>query len=1282
MIENIYRIADKYENVFVCTTCRTSDSSAFIKMDTRYGIVAYEVPEITDKEIDCIAAQYPIIGELKKQEKYRELLQIPFYINLIVSGEFSEKGIDNENSFRYLIWEKVICLKGKAVQYGVTQSKIKDVIENIVFTRAEKFVVGIDRESIDNDALNALVSEGIVVCTDGKVRLRYDIFEDICFEIRFDKEFDECRGDYKRFFECIKNSGRCVYRRYQIWISNKLFVKNSRQKFVYELLVNREIDEKWKKQTEIGIVKSKYSGLFFDEFQNLLDEDVIYDLVCITNLYAFEARLSHTPALSLELYPIGTARENLLLSISQDMYSNEEYKLSLIKLCDDYSRYEDKKVDVERKACEILICYINEFIEKDTTKELWMYTKEIVNLFLIISRMAKVSKDWLTNFVSLRIEEFTKEYHGIRSLAEAVLEAILSNQDSTFVEELPVLACKVADAFWLKQESNDNSIYFVSDLYMEDDFGLSRNANHLSNASQGVYSNPFIWHIMHYDFIYGLNWAISFVNSSISYYVERNSEGIESINIFFPDTGTIKTYYGNGSMWIADSAEHNIPIILTDIIYAIKRTIINTIRNSDDKEYNKKLAEYVRQTLYDRANNVVLLSIIEAIGMNFRNELPGYALELASSVELIYYDAYRYRNYVSNPTAEIIKKQMLLAVGIPELPDRYIKDDACVELLSIYFSKAIYGGSQSVKEKCSSILEYLYSKYDEKNYPNENLQIQKMDFRNLKTTELESGLVLIEPELSGSAKEIVENYEKSQEPVNSLNAEISNTIKLIIEKNATEQQIVESIKLLEAEMEKDHLMDMHYEESLVILIMAALMMPNLKLSHRNHIVDIWINRAYKIVENDSYVAGIDTLRVLWKQLETDIDTRLKEKILKMMLQSILNDGHNGVVNKASLTVEEFLKIQPEYAERFFNTILKLAEDEMNHQKYNAEYANLNCVDEEFSFAPNRVPSLKGIDYQIKEKKDSGYVDHEEQILEKYLFNKSDDAFTTYCFDNCDVRILCYLVKCGICISDTRMSTIMKDILNCFIDVLNDSDVSFHIHEIIGIHSEYMISRFLRAAIIEDDKHELVYSLLFNGVEFSHFKRETVDFYREVLDFLCAYVDGHLVNGRRSNIENKIICLEKCVSAIEVEWVKNELKKSLFLCPAKYDYWDINKVNTKYDYWEKQFINKQIKTYGTHDLNSVICTVYLMKIEELLPEVLLSISICFSQAMEDSVDVFTRCVAERQAIIEQIILESFVYNSEKIKNDTELIEAYENILQCLVKIRNEKAAVLLDEFRVH
>ena len=46
------------------------------------------------------------------------------------------------------------------------------------------------------------------------------------------------------------------------------------------------------------------------------------------------------------------------------------------------------------------------------------------------------------------------------------------------------------------------------------------------------------------------------------------------------------------------------------------------------------------------------------------------------------------------------------------------------------------------------------------------------------------------------------------------------------------------------------------------------------------------------------------------------------------------------------------------------------------------------------------------------------------------------------------------------------------------------------------------------------------------------------------------------------------------------------------------------------------------------------------------------------------------------------MKAYVLFSNKIKQDKELIDAYENILQILIENNYELAAILLDEFRIH
>lgn len=756
LLQEIYRLADKYNNVYVITSCRTTDGSAFMKINTKYRIKTYEIQNLTKEEIDKVAQKYPIILSLNQNKTYSDLLCVPFYLNLIISGGFVEENINDENNFRNLIWDRIVCLKDKCRKYGVSQSDIRETVERIVFERASSFVVGVDRDIVDSNILEALKSEGIIVESKNKIRLKYDIFEDICFERYIDKAFDVCRGLYNNFFAKIEKIGRCIYRRYQIWISNKLFVQEAREKFVYTLLTDNSIEANWKKQTEIGIVKSKYCGLFFEEFRELLDVKVIADLIDITNLYAFEAKINQSPALIMNVTPIGAAREYLIGIVFEERTSLEDNKSSIIKLCDDYSNCSYKTTETEEKACKIIIGYIDKLIEKSKEeKSYYQHDEEIVQLFLIVAKMAKASKPWLREFVENMIAEYCSGTSKRDSIAEEILEAVVKKCPISFAMELPELACRTAETLWEQRVSRKHFAYNGYDHNNVREYGLSNNADHFDNNENGVYNNTFFWYVMRCNFIKGLEWAISFVNNAVQTFAENKPDEITNIEIYFPKENKKKIYWGNGWLWMADIMEHNLPVVLTDIIFVIKKTVINTMRNSSDSAYIKGLAEYVKKNIYENANNILLLSIIEAIGMNYQKEMPGYAIELASSMELIYYDIHRSGEFMSNPTKELLEKQIMLSMGVPQITRRYEKDEKCACNLQQYFANSYLYGDDGIKNRCHVILDYLYSIYDEKTHPNENLQIKKMDFRNAAVTKIDGNTIMIEPQIKGEAQKIV-----------------------------------------------------------------------------------------------------------------------------------------------------------------------------------------------------------------------------------------------------------------------------------------------------------------------------------------------------------------------------------------------------------------------------------------------------------------------------------------------------------------------------------------------
>ena len=78
--------------------------------------------------------------------------------------------------------------------------------------------------------------------------------------------------------------------------------------------------------------------------------------------------------------------------------------------------------------------------------------------------------------------------------------------------------------------------------------------------------------------------------------------------------------------------------------------------------------------------------------------------------------------------------------------------------------------------------------------------------------------------------------------------------------------------------------------------------------------------------------------------------------------------------------------------------------------------------------------------------------------------------------------------------------------------------------------------------------------------------------------------------------------------------------------------------------------------------------------EMLPEILLSVEKVFTNSISEDNGMFSNVISEQQWIVD-MILDAFLYNSDEIKEDEELSNAYIHILEIMIELNNEKAAVL-------
>lgn len=653
LLQYLYDMAAEYQNVYIVTSCRTSDKNAFIKLETNFSIKIYEVGDITEDELALLMKQYPIIHKMYKTKLYVDLLKSPFYINLIVSNSMDIDDIGDENSLREYIWKNIICLDEKSRMYGILSNKVIETVEKIVFERARKFMLGIHKDDIDRDIMHALLSEGVIAQQGDYIRLKYDIFEDICFEHYFDKAFDLCKGKYKTFYDEIENLGRCVYRRYQIWISNKMFIQVNRDKFLYSLTFSDEIPQSWKRQTEIGIVKSRFCDNYFEEQgPEILEQGMLFDFVKNINLFAFEGELLHIRQESpqMKLSPIGNGRPCIIrLLKNEEIYKkNIIGRDDIVKLCLDYAKQEDKVAVIASDACAMMEYYVEYSLQESEQENYYKIIDEISSCLEALYRMADNSEEWLKKFFNTLINNYINGNRKSMRKSEDIMEWTLKNAYPALVTRLASELCSIADILWLrgKVDAEEFDFYRADRLSKGFEYGLSEKAEHYNYLYRTVYENAFLWNLFRLNFKVGFHWAIQFINRVILEYATNNPEYVIKIKVKISESNAIKEYWGNGNMWLAGIRDHNVPTLIGDVIFCLKEAIISSLEIcKKDHEFTVAFANYVKETIYSKSNNIVLLTIIESIGMHFENELPGYALDLATSIELVHWDTTRYMLY-------------------------------------------------------------------------------------------------------------------------------------------------------------------------------------------------------------------------------------------------------------------------------------------------------------------------------------------------------------------------------------------------------------------------------------------------------------------------------------------------------------------------------------------------------------------------------------------------------------------------------------------------------------
>ena len=1284
LLQSLYSVVSKFDNAQIITSCRTNDKTAFVKIHSLYAVESILVPELTSAELKKIETTYPIVKKMFNNPAYSLLVRTPFYINIIVSNITDYNSINDESQLRDYIWENVICLKGKLSNCDFSLNDVTETINAIAFQRAKAFSVGVHESQLNSKVVKKLISEGVVTSNNQYIRLKYDIFEDICFEKRLDIMFDECKGVYSDFFMKIEEFGRCAYRRYQIWVANKLLNRTNRDKFLYSIIFSNNTPQKWTEQTEIGIVKSRFCSDFFAEQEtNIVSENMMEEFIDAVNLYAFEPSvLFDNESRYLLTSPIGAGRIELIRLV----FKHEVYKENIIrsdkiqKLCWDYSQSEEFDKETANYSCKIL----EFFLEKQLNTEFLNYSNNDKNYYKSLSAlyiMADFSSEWIKDFWSKLIGYLYNSDENLISIGRDIVDYTLKNTAANLVKFLPIELCNLASEYWTVSTNNDDRAYYDLELSNCSYFGLNKYAENYEHDLNSLYEYHFFSALLRHNFKMGFEWAINFLNNATKTFSENNKESAKTIDLYFADNDNHRKYYGNMVMWLAGTIDHPLPVLMSDIVFILKESIISILKTvNKNRDVLSTIANNIKETIYSKCNNILLFTIIEDIGTIYVEELPGYALELASEIDLINWDIQRYHEQNPNDTLIQLKQEFFRTVGMPNITGRYDTGTKMAMTLQEYVAKSQFINDE-IRDKVYKYLDYLYFKYpDTSDNAKDNLQIQKMDFRKTDIERVDEERVAISPQITGEAQKVVERARESSKSQREIEA-LTNEFCEIYNNDKSNTVAISSIVYRILETSNDLEKYIQFSEIILLMILACFNDENLESKTRSDFCIHWITGIERMMAGESFIFKRETLSVLFKQIYSNIYLETKNRIKQVLLSLCLYHDQDGRISNLKPIAIQYLQTDAKTAQAIFNTIVMLAKDEMEHQKFNYSYLVKTGRGDEVEFKPNITNKLSGVDYYLQQDGKPLYHSLKEQIITEYLYNNKIVDYSCFNMQDYDIHTIYNVCNCGLNFNDNNYYIVIDSVINCLFNMWQTSVKRNYREYNIKAYELHNLSRSLYNELFNDK--DKVFNVLFNNREFLCYSGDIIDFNHDIFsDLLATYYDAYSDKPKRKECEQIIKKLESEIKdCVTIDTMQRELFKLLIFSLKGYE-GDWSSCKTCYSFSDKQFLNEMFSKYGKYHFRGFIETIMQMNIKELLPEVIISINASFEGAMNINKINFEDDVKRLMNTLEFIVVKAFVDNNDAIKMDIELTNAFEGILKKLINYNSEQAAIILDEFRIH
>ena len=765
--------------------------------DLKYQLIEFyklkfqplNINNLTEDELIKLSKKYKF--NLPNNERLRELLLKPFYLNEYLQYYNDLDSTISFTDFKNALWEKQI--NKSSYRNNNTHIKREDCFLKIAQKRANtgNFFVKVD--DCDDGILNRLISDEIIEYDKnaGGYFISQDIYEEWAFDKIIERGFRNSEN-HRNFYQNI-GSSLPIRRAFRNWLSEKLFFKKEEIKSLIEATINDEkIESYWKDEILVSVMLSDYSENFIQLFKNKLLENNQEFLIKIIFLLRIACKeidedflnllgISKTKGIALKTLftrPKGSGWICVINFINKHKEALGENHINIILplLYDWNNKY--KQGETTKNASQIAL-FLYDKITKDGGFSYRTHSETKEQLIKTILNGSFEIKEELTNIFNQVIEKKEIDH---RSKYNALIHTVLSSLTDSceIVKYLPEQVLNLADLFWYKIPDETDYLY-GSSIGVEENFCLA-DENHHDYYPSSALQTP-ILQLLWVSNKQTLDFILSFTNKTVECYSKsRLKYEIEEIEIFIDENESI-TQYINNRLWNMYRGTQVSTCLLESIHMALEKWMLEYAKIASEQDLEKWCLYLIKNS-----KSASITAVVTSVMLSQPGKLFNIAKLLFQTKELFYYDTSRLildqqqknsllmlRNSFgirTNFMNEIYENERITAC-----------DDAhrghTLENIAINYQLfRSEGESEKEAKKRQEIIWEIFDKYYEK-LPEKSketdsdmtwrLYLARMDSRKMHpTTEEKEGQVLISlnPDIDPDLKKYSEDsLKKSSEPM-------------------------------------------------------------------------------------------------------------------------------------------------------------------------------------------------------------------------------------------------------------------------------------------------------------------------------------------------------------------------------------------------------------------------------------------------------------------------------------------------------------------------------------